>query len=394
MIKTRTAQYRAYCFACQSPVLRRSRICCVLHEGKERWIHESCVEATHVPVAEEVPAVVVEVAPESNGHAAPAKAEMVPVTLKPAGGERSDLYAEVVKNLQGLVREELEGAGLEIDAEQIRQIVREELEQLPSARTQIEIRLPDGTVRPVEGKAHAQLPRALRLAAARRNVLLVGPAGCGKTHLASQVAAGLGLDFASVSCSAGMSEGHLLGRLLPTGEGGRFEYVRSEFVRLYEEGGVFLFDEIDAADANVLLVINAALANGHLSLPSRPANPVATKHPDFVCIAAANTFGTGADRQYVGRNQLDESTLDRFRIGQMQLDYDADLEAALCPDDALRGRLQGYRATARAARLRRVVSTRFLADAYVMKQLGDSDDEIDAALLAGWSADEVAKVRR
>jgi hypothetical protein len=40
----------------------------------------------------------------------------------------------------------------------------------------------------------------------------------------------------------------------------------------------------------------------------------------FVCIAAANTFGTGADRQYVGRNQLDESTLDRFRIGQIELD--------------------------------------------------------------------------
>jgi cobaltochelatase CobS len=42
----------------------------------------------------------------------------------------------------------------------------------------------------------------------------------------------------------------------------------------------------------------------------------------------ANTFGTGADRQYVGRNQLDESTLDRFRIGQIERDYDSEIVSA------------------------------------------------------------------
>ncbi|HEX4591214.1 MAG TPA: hypothetical protein VH120_14845, partial [Gemmataceae bacterium] len=107
----------------------------------------------------------------------------------------------------------------------------------------------------------------------------------------------------------------------------------------------------------------------------------------------ANTYGTGADRQYVGRNQLDESTLDRFRIGQVEMDYDCDVEAALCPDDELRGRLQGYREAIRANRLRRIVSTRFLRDAFVMKRAGDADAEIDAALFAGWSPDEVRKVR-
>ena len=189
-----------------------------------------------------------------------------------------------------------------------------------------------------------------------------------------------------------MSEGQLLGRLLPVGDGGQFEYVRSEFVRCYEEGGVFLFDEIDAADSNTLLVLNAALANGRMALSNRPENPVANKHPDFVCIAAANTFGTGADRQYVGRSHLDESTLDRFRIGQIEMDYDAEVEATLCPDDALRTRLQGYRQAVQRNRMRRVVSSRFLRDAYVMKQAGDTDAEIDAALFAGWSADEVRKM--
>lgn len=40
-------------------------------------------------------------------------------------------------------------------------------------------------------------------------------------------------------------------------------------MEFYEEGGVFLLDEVDAADANVLLVINQALANGHLPVPNR-----------------------------------------------------------------------------------------------------------------------------
>src|SRR5262249_59731426 len=92
-------------------------------------------------------------------------------------------------------------------------------------------------------KAHACFGWVLKLTTARKNVLLIGPAGSGKTHLASQVARALGLAFAHISCSAGMSEGQLLGRLVPTGDARTFEYLRSDFVRLYEEGGVFLFDE-------------------------------------------------------------------------------------------------------------------------------------------------------
>jgi cobaltochelatase CobS len=202
-----------------------------------------------------------------------------------------------------------------VDAEAVRSICREEIAQLQPQVPCFQVQWPDDSTVKIEGKAHAKFARVLKLAAARRNVLLVGPAGTGKTHLAQQVAQALGLDFAFISCSAGMSEGQLMGRLVPTGEGGKFEYLRSEFVRCYEEGGVFLFDEMDAADSNTMIVINSALANGHMAVPNRPESPVARKHPDFVCIAAANTFGTGADRQYVGRNQMDEATLDRFRIG-------------------------------------------------------------------------------
>jgi MoxR-like ATPase len=280
-----------------------------------------------------------------------------------------------------------------VDVATVRAIIRDELANCRPAVQMVEVKLPDGRVRPIDGKTHKEFSKALTLAAARRNILLIGPAGSGTTHLAEQIAYALDLPFAHIACSAGMSEGQLLGRLVPTGEGGKFEYVRSDFVKCYEDGGVFLFDEIDAADANTLLVVNSALANGRMAVPNRPEKPFAVKHADFVCIAAANTYGTGATRQYVGRNQLDESTLDRFRIGQIEMDYDAQVEAALCPDDALRGRLLGYRQRARSAGLRRVVSMRFIRDAFLMKQVGFSDEEIDAALFMGWSGDELAKVR-
>jgi cobaltochelatase CobS len=276
---------------------------------------------------------------------------------------------------------------------EVRKAVRRALGKAAPVEGVLEVRWPDDSVSRVSGRAHAEFPWALQLAVCRKNILLVGPAGSGKTHLAAQVAKAMGLPFAFVSCTAGMSEGQLLGRLLPTGDAGRFEYVRSDFIRCYEEGGMFLFDEIDAADPNTLLIVNAALANGHVALPNRPDNPLARRHPDFVAVAAANTYGTGADRQYVGRNQLDESTLDRFRIGQVEMDYDPEVEKELCPDDALRQRLLGYRARVREAKLRRVVSTRFLRDAFDMKRVGASDEQIDAALFRGWSTDEVAKVR-
>ncbi len=256
--------------------------------------------------------------------------------------------------------------------QQIRRILRKELGRGPVQRHEIQVNWPDGETTVAAGKPHPKLERILQLAVARKNVLLIGPAGCGKTFLAEQVARLLGLPF---------------------GDKGRFAYVISEFVKAYETGGVFLLDEIDAADPNIMLVINAALANGKMPVANRAERPYALRHPDFICMAAANTFGTGADRQYVGRNQLDESTLDRFRIGQVEMDYDPEVEAALCPDDELLHRLQTYRQRARDARVRRVISTRFLKDAYEMKQAGWTDEMIDEALFCGWQRDEVSKVR-
>ena len=100
----------------------------------------------------------------------------------------------------------------------------------------------------IEGVVPECFSELCDLAMSRKNILMVGPAGSGKTFLGKQISEALDLDYASQSCSAGISESVFTGRLLPLGKNGTFEYVESDFVRIYENGGVFLLDEIDASD--------------------------------------------------------------------------------------------------------------------------------------------------
>jgi len=273
--------------------------------------------------------------------------------------------------------------------------MQKQLDSVKGNIAEIHLKAPTGkTVKITKGLFHAQFKKILDLATARQNVFIYGPTGCGKSHICHQVAEALNLRFAFVSCTSGMSEGVLGGRLLPVGKSGTFEYVISEFIDCYENGGVFLLDEIDAADPNVLLLVNAALANGHVAVPNRPSKPYAKRHADFVCVAAANTVGTGADRLYSGRNKLDAATLDRFAIGKVLMGYDERVEADLCPDAVLREKLQKYRKAILEHRLERAMSTRFMRDAYkMMTECQWTMADIDEAFFSGWRADEINKVK-
>lgn len=244
----------------------------------------------------------------------------------------------------------------------------------------------------LEATVPANFQSIIDLAACRRNILMVGPAGCGKTTIASMVSKALKLRFEALPGSGGTNESHLLGRSIPNMQTGVSTYSMSGFVRCYSEGGVFLLDEMDATDSNLLLCLNSALANGYCSIPNKNGGEIVAQHPDFVMIATANTFGRGATRVYAGRNNLDDATLDRFRVGTVDCDYDEGVEMAVCPDSNIRHYFQGVRKKIETAGLRRVMSTRFLKDAYVMAQHGWSLTQLRDTYFNGWTADEKAKV--
>lgn len=201
-----------------------------------------------------------------------------------------------------------------VDEDRVTAIVDERIAALVPQKVEV-LRL-DGSTSNV-GVQHVEFETLLRIVSGRLNAWLVGPAGSGKTSAAHAVADALTLPFFAKSVGPQTSESSLLGYYDANGK-----YVTTQLRQAYEHGGVFLLDEVDAANPAVLVVINALLANGHASFPDR----VVEKHPDFVLLAGANTIGQGADRQYVGRQQIDAATLDRFV--NLQWNYDPRIEAA------------------------------------------------------------------
>jgi hypothetical protein len=179
----------------------------------------------------------------------------------------------------------------------------------------LEVKIDDKSV-VLKGLKHKQLQDLIVTATLRLPALMVGMAGTGKTHAAEQVAEALGLKFYAMSVGAQTSKSDIIGYMNANGV-----YVGTHFRTAYEKGGVFLMDELDAGNANVLIQVNAALSNGQAAFPDK----MVKMHKDFIFIATANTYGTGMDRQYVGRNQLDAATLDRFTL--IDWDIDEDLEA-------------------------------------------------------------------
>lgn len=161
------------------------------------------------------------------------------------------------------------------------------------------------------GVQHEKFETVLKFVANNEPVYLSGPAGSGKNVICKQVADALGLDF--YFTNAVTQEYKLTGF---TDANGRFH--ESQFYKAFVNGGVFMLDEMDASIPEVLIILNAAIANRYFDFPA-PIGKV-DAHENFRVIAAGNTLGHGADSNYVGRNTLDAASLDRFAM--IEIDYD------------------------------------------------------------------------
>lgn len=226
---------------------------------------------------------------------------------KAGNGDAAD---QLVTSLRALV-------GDSINEERVREIVKESVrESLASvAPRTIEVKVGEVATK-IEGRTHYQFELVLKAIASGVNLAMTGPAATSKTTMAVQAATALGKEYMIFRPmhSPSQAEGY---------NSAIGEYIQSNLYRAHKAGMVAIFDEFDASDPGITLVINSILDNKVFTYP----NGETVSNPDFQVIMTMNTKGTGSDRKYVGRNRLDAATLDRVCV--LEVDRDLSLEASL-----------------------------------------------------------------
>lgn len=230
-----------------------------------------------------------------------------------------------------------------------------------------------------DGVVHEKFEQIVKFVANNEPVFLTGPAGSGKNVLCQQVAKALGLNF--YFSNAVTQEYKITGFTDAMGI-----FHESQFYKAFKNGGLFMLDEMDASIPEVLVILNAAIANRYFDFPA-PIGYVEA-HPDFRVIAAGNTFGLGANYEYVGRNQLDMASLDRFAV--VKVDYDKGIEMNVAQGNAeLVDFADDVRKAAEKSGIRFIVSYRAIGRIAKLESLLGIEEALQTCLIKSLEKDDI-----
>lgn len=204
--------------------------------------------------------------------------------------------------------------GREVDAKLI------ELEQ--RAPTVISLqKLPDLPAMDM-GVQHCKFPLLVQVVRSvlRNNTRIIpwvyGPAGTGKTYACEQLEKVFDLPVYLKGKTLGAHE--IMGFINTSG------YQKTAFRNAYENGGIFVADELDSWSNDASTALLSPVGNTRCEFPDGSIK----RHPNFIMVCCANTTGAGATMDYVGRTKQDGAVMNRFV--HLHWPLDEALEDSMC----------------------------------------------------------------
>ncbi len=167
----------------------------------------------------------------------------------------------------------------------------------------------------------------------RRNLLLIGEPGVGKTSIILEVAARLQIPVFALSCSGKTRFAHMVGG--HEFVGGQTVWRDGPLVRAMRVGGVFLANEITRMDAGEQMNL-AEVLDGNATITIPDTGEVVKAHSLFRFIATGNSGGYGDESgAYSGERVASVAFLDRFQkieVKHLGAAEESDLIRRVAPD--------------------------------------------------------------
>lgn len=153
-----------------------------------------------------------------------------------------------------------------------------------------------------------------------KNVLLIGESGTGKTALIRHYCAKNKIPYYRVVLNGATTPEELLGQLLMD-KNGKFTFNYGVLIEFMRHGGIFVFDEINAGQKEILHVLNSITDWERKAIITGNKGEVIEASPKFLAIACANP-----PEEY----DLEEMSMSlKSRFVTYYLDYDENVEKTL-----------------------------------------------------------------
>ena len=143
-------------------------------------------------------------------------------------------------------------------------------------------------------------------------VLIIGPKGTGKTSLVREYAIQKSKELQSINFSLRTRESHLVGT--KTLIDGNIGFDEGILVKSMKEGNILYLDEINAAEADVLLRLDEALDDRRQIVLKESSGEIIKAKDSWFVIATINPL------THVGTKELPPQLLSRFPV-RIRLDY-------------------------------------------------------------------------